>query len=313
MEHWIAVHLFMVVSKMKKFILHILLFFSIVTVVDVTAGFAFKHLQSIAGGGTGAEYYVCREGSEEVLVMGSSRASHHYVSRVLADSLGMTCYNGGQDGNGIVMQYGRWKMISKRHVPKVIIYDIEPAFDLFMNDNYRYIDRLKPYADDREVNGYVAGLFPMERLKMMSKMYCFNYKFLEVMSDCARSRDSNGGYKPNFKHIRQEVIDAKPTVRRYEYNEADEVKMQWLENLIEEAKKMGVKVVLISSPYWRGYPEIDLHLVKNLADKLNVPFIDYANSEIRNNPDWWADSMHLNDEGAQFFSSDLSKKLRELI
>ena len=134
-------HLFMVVSKMKKFILHILLFFGIVTVVDVTAGFAFKHLQSIAGGGTGAEYYVCKEGSEDVLVMGSSRASHHYVSRILADSLGMTCYNGGQDGNGIVMQYGRWKMISKRHVPKVLIYDIEPAFDLSVDDNSRYIDR----------------------------------------------------------------------------------------------------------------------------------------------------------------------------
>ena len=313
MEHWIAVHLFMVVSKMKKFILHILLFFGIVTVVDVTAGFAFKHLQSIAGGGTGAEYYVCKEGSEDVLVMGSSRASHHYVSRILADSLGMTCYNGGQDGNGIVMQYGRWKMISKRHVPKVIIYDIEPAFDLSMNDNSRYIDRLKPYADDREVNGYVAGLFPMERLKMMSKMYCFNYKFLEVFSDCIRPSDSNGGYKPNFKHIRQEVIDAEPTVKRYEYNEADEVKMQCLENLIEEAKKMGVKVVLISSPYWRGYPEIDFHLVKNLADKLNVPFIDYANSEIQNNPDWWADSMHLNDDGAQVFTSDLSKKIMDLL
>lgn len=313
MALWIAVHLFMVVSNMKKFILHILLFFGIVTVFDVAAGFAFKHLQSIAGGGTGAEYYVCKEGNEDVLVMGSSRASHHYVSRILVDSLRMTCYNGGQDGNGIVLQYGRWKMISKRHVPKVLIYDIEPAFDLSVDDNSRYIDRLKPYSDDSDVNGFIAGLFPLERLKMLSKMYCFNYKFLEVISDCVRPSDSNGGYKPNLKHIRQEVIDAEPTVKMYEYNEADEVKMQCLANLIEEAKEMGVKVVLVSSPYWRGYPEIDLHLVKNLADKMNIPFIDYANSEIRNNPDWWADSMHLNDEGAQVFTEDLSIKLRGLI
>ena len=313
MEHWIAVHLFMGVSDMKKFILHILLFFCIVTVVDLAAGFAFKHLQSIAGGGTGAEHYVCKEGNEDVLVMGSSRASHHYVSSILADSLGMTCYNGGQDGNGIVMQYGRWRMIEKRHVPKLIIYDIEPSFDLAVNDNSRYVDRLKPYSDDNDVKGFISGLFPMERLKMMSKMYCFNYKFLEIMSDCIRPSDTNGGYKPNFKHIRQEVIDAEPRAKMYEFNEADEIKIQCLANLIEEAKEMDVKVVLVSSPYWRGYPEIDLHLVKNLADKMNIPFIDYANSEIRNNPDWWADSMHLNSEGAQFFTSDLSKILRELI
>jgi hypothetical protein len=136
---------------------------------------------------------------------------------------------------------------------------------------------------------------------------------MEVMSDCVRPSDSDGGYKPNFKHIRQEVIDADPTVKTCEYNESDEVKMKCLANLIEEAKEMGIKVILVSSPYWRGYPEIDLHLVKDLAYKMNVPFIDYADSEIRNNPDWWADSMHLNDRGAQVFTSDLSIKLRKLI
>lgn len=313
MVHWIVVHLSMVASDMKKYILHILLFFIIVAVVDMTIGFAFKYLQSIAGGSTGAEYYVCKKSNENILVMGSSRASHHYVSKILADSLRMTCYNGGQDGNGIVMQYGRWKMISKRYVPKVLIYDMEPSFDLSVNDNSRYIDRLKPYATDSDVNGYIAGLFPLERLKMLSKMYCFNYKFLEVFSDCVRPANTNGGYKPNMNHIRQEVIDAEPIVKRYEYKEADEIKMQCLANLIEEAKEMGVIVVLVSSPYWRGYPEIDLHLVKNLAEKMNVPFIDYAVSEIRNNPDWWADSMHLNDKGAQVFTSDLSIKLRDLI
>ena len=305
--------LFTEASDMKNFILHILLFFVIVATLDVAVGFVFKHLQRIAGGGTGAEYYVCKKGDEDILVMGSSRASHHYVTKLLADGLGMTCYNGGQDGNGIVMQYGRWKIISKRYVPKVIIYDIEPAFDLSVNDNFRYVDRLKPYSDDKQVRGFISELYPMERLKLMSKMYCFNYKFLEILSDCVRPSDANGGYKPNFKHIRQEVINADLTRKRYEYNEADEVKMQCMASLIEEAKEMGVKVVMVSSPYWRGYPEIDLHLVKNLADKMNIPFIDYANSEIRNNPDWWADSMHLNDDGAQVFTSDLSKKLKGLL
>ena len=46
---------------------------------------------------------------------------------------------------------------------------------------------------------------------------------------------------------------------------------------------------------------------------MNVPFIDYANSEIRNNPDWWADSMHLNDEGAKVFTVDFYGKLRGIV
>ena len=136
---------------------------------------------------------------------------------------------------------------------------------------------------------------------------------MEMMSDCIRPADTNGGYKPKINHIRQEIIDEEPVEKEYLYNEADEVKMQCLTSLLEEAKKMGVKVVLVSSPYWRGYPEIDLHLVKNLADMMNVPFIDYANSEIRNNPDLWADSMHLNDNGAHVFTSDFAGRLRVLL
>lgn len=46
---------------------------------------------------------------------------------------------------------------------------------------------------------------------------------------------------------------------------------------------------------------------------MNVPFIDYSDSEIRNNPDWFVDSMHLNDDGAQVFTADLIGKIRSFL
>ena len=102
----------------------------------------------------------CKESKEDVILMGSSRASHHYVTQIITDSLGLICFNAGQDGNGIIMQYGRWKMISERYAPKVLIYDITPVFDLMENDNMTYIDHLKPFCSDGEVKDYVAELFP---------------------------------------------------------------------------------------------------------------------------------------------------------
>ena len=111
-------------SDMKKFILHILVFFAIVTAVDYVAGKVFRYIQIKAGGRTGAEWYACKEMKEDIIIMGSSRAIHHYVPRIIADSLGMSCFNAGQDGNGIILQYGRWKMISERYTPKLIIYDV---------------------------------------------------------------------------------------------------------------------------------------------------------------------------------------------
>lgn len=54
---WIVVHSFMGASDMRKFIVHILAFFAIVTIVDFSAGKILHYLQkNVAGGRTGNEY-----------------------------------------------------------------------------------------------------------------------------------------------------------------------------------------------------------------------------------------------------------------
>lgn len=299
---------------MKKFLINIAIFFAIVAVVDFSLGKVFYWLQSTkAKGRTQTEYYICNDLNADILVMGSSRALHHYVAQLITDSLGMRCFNGGQDGNGIVMQYGRWKMIFKHHVPKILIYDIEPIFDFSRDDKTRYIDRLKPFAGDGDVREYIAGLFPLERYKILSCMYRYNYKFIEILSDCVRQSEPHKGYIPLYNHIRQELINKERKPEKRKLGHIDEVKMKCLANLIDEAQLKGVQVVLVSSPYWKGYNDLDLSVIRKFAEEKGVSFIDYADSKIRNNPDWWADSMHLNDEGAHVFTSDLSEKLRDLI
>ena len=143
-------------------------------------------------------------------------------------------------------------------------------------------------------------------------MYRYNYKFLEIASDCARPSDANSGYQPNFKHIRQEQINKERNPEKSKLGRIDEVKMACLTKLIDETQSKGIKVVLVSSPYWKGHNDSDLSTVRKLAEEKGVPFIDYADSEIRNNPDWFADSMHLNDVGAQVFTSDFIRKLKAL-
>ena len=298
---------------MKRFVINVLVFFAIVAAVDVVVGKIFGNMQaSMAKGRTGVEYHVCKTLDEDVLIMGSSRASHHYVPQILEDSLGLSCFNGGQDGNGIVMQYGRWKILSEHKVPKLIIYDIEPSFDMVENDNERYIDRLKPFAGVKPVRTYMVSMFPMEGLKLTSSMYRYNYKFLEILSDCVVSPTIQKGYIPLKGHIRQEVIDAKPEASKTHW-ELDAVKLQYLEKLITEAQGAGCRIVLVSSPYWKGHKQIDFSSVEELAEKYGVAFLNYAVSELTGNPDYFADSMHLNDNGANEFTKDLVTKLKSNI
>lgn len=305
------VHLSMGVSNMKKFLINIAIFFAIVAFVDVSLGKIFHYLQwNIAGGRTGKEYYACKKANEDILIMGSSRAAHHYDSQIISDSLGMSCFNAGEDGNGIIMQYGRWKMISERYTPKLIIYDICSIYDVEENDNMAYVDRLKPYCGDQAVRDYVTGLYPLERLKLFSKMYCYNYKFFEILSDCRSTYDLVNGYSPLEGHMLQSIAD-RPMVKKNNLKE-DNIKIKYLENLIKEADQKGTSIVFAISPSWRGgqYDISAFSTIIELAERYSIPFYNYIGSSICNNADYFKDSYHLNKKGASFFSQDLSRQLK---
>ena len=306
------VHLSMGVSDMKKFLINIAIFFAIVAVVDFSIGKVFHCIQARAGGRTGAEYYVCEKATEDVIIMGSSRASHHYVPKIISEKLGMSCFNAGQDGNGIILQYGRWNMLIERNTPKLLIYDLTMDFDLARNDNMTYVDRLKPFCDDAAVRNYVASIFPMERFKTLSSMYCYNYKFIEMAFDWLGKGDfkKTGGYIPLSGHIRNEIV-GKGQPKKIHSIEADSVKLFYLEKLVKEASERGIQVLLVVSPSWKGGNlAVDAYsCIRAMAGKYGVRYFEYINSDICEEPDNFEDSSHLNEKGAKSFTEDLVSKI----
>lgn len=296
---------------MKKFLIRIAIFFAIVTEVDFSIGKVFHYLQAHAGGRTGAEYYVCEKATEDIIIMGSSRASHHYVPEIISEELGMSCFNAGQDGNGIILQYGRWKLLSERTAPKVIIYDVNPAFDLCINDNMTYVDRLKPFCNNGDVKRYIVGLFPMERLKLFSQMYRYNYKFIEMVFDCSKAGvDKLNGYIPLYGEIRKEVVDAARIDKQFTIK-YDQTKVFFLERLAIDCKEKGTKLIFVTSPAFRGggYGKETFDIVSNIAEKYNLPFLYNYESEYSENPTIFKDSQHLNDEGARMFTEDIASRI----
>lgn len=67
---------------MKKFIIRILTFFAVVAMIDVAFGYVCRYLNSHAkGGDTLNHYYIAKECDKDILIFGSSRCMHHYVSK----------------------------------------------------------------------------------------------------------------------------------------------------------------------------------------------------------------------------------------
>jgi hypothetical protein len=69
----------------------------------------------------------------DIIVVGSSRASHHYISDTIEKYTGLSVFNGGRDNMGIHYTKATIREMLKRHTPKYIVLDIIPYN--FINDN----------------------------------------------------------------------------------------------------------------------------------------------------------------------------------
>lgn len=89
----------------------------------------------------------------DVIVLGSSRAAHHYVSSILEDSLGMSVYNCGHEGMDLIYCDAVLESIVKRGVPKIVILDMQEGY--LRGEDQGRLDGLTPYIKS---NPYVAGI-----------------------------------------------------------------------------------------------------------------------------------------------------------
>ena len=299
---------------MKKFLLKVGLFFLVVVVFDAIAGIIFPYLMNHTKGGDNGRYnYICNHVDAEVLIFGSSRAIHHYNPVMLSDSLGMSCYNCGQDGNGVILSYGRYQLISQRYQPKVVIYDVIPKFDLLaIEDNHKYLGYLRAYYDKKGIPEIFDSVDNIEKYKMLSQMYRYNTKCIQVVSDFINPLRSDGinGFLP----INEEMDTLKVTRRssgqkKYVY---DSLKISFVKKMIEESNK--TKFVFVVSPFWDGMDTTSLSPIKDICQQHAIPFIDFSNNpKYVHHNEYFKDGAHLNARGADEFTRDLIVELKEML
>ena len=170
---------------MKRFLLYTLFFLSIIAVLDVTAGYCLSFLSEHAKGGeTARSNYICNQTSEDILIFGSSRAAHHYNSQIIEDSTNLSCFNCGQMGNGIILNYGRLLMLTERYHPKMIIYDVTTGYDMIVSeDNHKYLGWLSPYYDRTGIKEIFQSVDKNSKYKMISRLFRHNSRFIRTIVD----------------------------------------------------------------------------------------------------------------------------------
>lgn len=296
---------------MKEFIFKILLLFAILAVFDFVFGQLMGYVVShITVGGQGRDNYICNKAVEDIMVFGSSRAIHHYNAQMMEDSLGLSCYNCGADGNGIILSYGRLTLAKQRHQPKVVIHDVAPYFDCYKDDNHKYLGWLKPHFDKEGIPEIFETIDPNERHKMMCQMYRYNSIFLQnlIVFFTSVTYDAGvKGFRPSNGHLNPDRVVKSPYLREYEL---DNQKLDFIDKFIDLAD--GSQLFFVFSPIWYGLDSAHVRPVKEICDRRGVTLLDYSNDpKYVGNSELFKDGTHLNAKGADEFTHDLILELRQ--
>lgn len=303
---------------MKQFVTKILLFFVLAAVIDIACGWAFNELRSKARGGQSFKNeYISNVCEDELLILGSSKAAHHYVSSVFRDSLGVSCYNAGEEGCGIIPAYMRYHLVCSRKKPKMVLYDLAPAFDYYqdMGGYGKYLGIVRPYADRLEVEKmYLDFSDELEKIRLVSAMYRNNSKLIGNLKDMLSPAPELKGYEPLYGKMATQTTGTKTKVKEGTERAIDEKKLNYLERLIKEAQSDGVKIVFIISPTIYDEGDLDYKPAYDLCETYNVPMINNLNCGfLRENTDLFQDRVHLNDKGAILYSDYVVQQIKGLL
>ena len=233
---------------MKKFLKKVLLFTCLVAVIDIVAGKVGDTLQANAKGGiTKRINDLAMVDKHDVVILGSSRARHHYDSPFLSDTLGLDVYNAGVDGNGVILAEGLLELILERYHPKLVLLDVEPVFDIYVykpdNNHVRYIGNLKPYYNHKAIGNIIRDISWQEWYKVHSGMVRYNSSLISMFIDNIKENGfDNCGYAPLCGKF-DRIVEYRKTE-----SVIDQLKLAYVEKIITLAKKNNIPFAVVASP-----------------------------------------------------------------
>lgn len=301
---------------MKKFLVRIIVFFVAIALIDIIFGkccdYMYEHSKS---GDSRKINYAIRECNADILIMGSSRANHHYNPQILSDSLGLSCYNLGIDGSGVILMDGFYRLITQRYIPKYIIYELTPSFDLYEYagdaNNTRYLTQLKPYYREDCLKQLFDDVNGCERLKLYSGLYRYNTSCFNLFISFLKGKVLDGnGYEP--LHGVMTVVKRNKRNNKDSILQIDTLKIKYLTEFIRDCKANGTMIFFVVSPSYRATSSIDYQPLFEICRKEGCEVIDcYCDPNITFITDYFKDSYHLNKNGADAFSTRVANNIKK--
>lgn len=298
---------------MKTFLIRICCILVLLLAADRIVGYLLQRgYQSTTWGAIGRKNTIINKVNSDVLILGSSRALHHYVPSIISDSLHMSCFNCGQGGQGIIYHYTLLRAITQRYMPKMIIYEMTYDYDVAPSDNARFLGEVRTIGEHGCRDSVLRAVGHYEAIKMLSSIYPYNSLLLHILGDNMQRKNllAYNGMIP----MKGELAADDNYVPAYKNTTlTDSVKIGFLEKMLREYSKLTRLVVVVSPVYGANRPA-KYQQVQRLCQRYGVAYINNS-GDIRftHSPALWSDHAHLNSSGAALYTQTVCSKLRLLM
>lgn len=301
-------------NQVAYFFVKLLLFCGVVFILDFLTGSVLKRFYfKQKAGALYRTTYSIESTNADILIFGSSRATHHYVPDIFEKKLNLSYYNVGKDGNFIFYHYAVLKGILKRYKPKIIILDFINGELNTLQDGYDRISAVLPYIDKHPEMKSIADIkSPYEKIKMVSRTYPYNSLLMSIIGGTSgmnkNAEKEDRGFVPITKIWNTPAfLDEELTF--YELGPGKEGAYT---AFIDDCIKADIKLYVVCSPYFKISKKFDysLFLGKKIAKEKNIHFFDFSDdTTFRNHINLFADRLHLNIDGAKLFSERLTDSI----
>ena len=301
---------------MKRFLLHIiymmLLLLGINWCVDLYVSHRLQHSEERMY--VGWNDIITTQLNADLLVMGNSRAWVMYDSYILDSILGVNSYNIGIDGSPFNRQIAKYNIYAtfQNKKPQYIVLNID-HMSMIWREGYER-EQFFPYMWYPSFRREIKKVEPLTIAELYMPLYRYTtYKGIwdVVMEEPENVADLYKGYAGQERVWDGTAYNKIDTV----HFEIDNRTLEMLDAFLSERQKEGIRILFCYAPIYIGvigkmdnYSEMR-DFYQMLADRYDIPILDYTYSDISMDTMYFYNATHLNKTGAELFSIQLAHDL----
>lgn len=300
------------INDIKKFILRGAVFILLCLMIDFAIG---KVVQVLFYSQENKLSKGILKTESDILIVGSSRANHHYIPEIFSDTLKMSCFNMGSGGQGTYYNYAIIGSVFERYSPKIIIMDVMDA-DINKRDidKDRLSELLPYYSISENIRAVIDIKGSKERIRLFSRVYPYNSKLSSIVFSFVMKGSNpfiiNDGYIPLEGNIGYNPI----VVENREQNIIDSVKINMLLKIVELCKQHNTTLIIVMSPKYLKYTNEStfIETLSILLEKQDIRIWDYEQDpRFITKGELFKDELHLNNQGAIEYSRIIAGRIKD--